>query len=346
MADLNNAAKWSETDASNNAAVPDGWPSGMFPNQVEPTAQALMGALKRWWNRSNGLYASSGGLGVYAVTPSNAAFPTAYVDGERFVWKAHQASQGGDTLNWNGLGARPLYKPSIAGMVAIAANDVIAGQRVDVIYDSTLNGATGGFALMGAPTASIVSVPTGTVMDFAGAAVPTGWLLCAGQAVSRITYAALYTALGGASSPYGQGDGSTTFNLPDLRGRVTAGLDNMNGSAANRLTGAQTGGLNATALGAAGGEQGHQLTTGELAQHNHAVSDPTHAHATLDGTTYFISDTSGGGNDFAAGGANALFARWPTTAAAATGIGIQNTGGNGAHNTVQPTLALNKIIKT
>lgn len=64
-------------------------------------------------------------------------------------------------------------------------------------------------------------VPTGTVAATARATAPTGWLLCDGAAVSRTTYAALFAAIGTA---YGTGDGTTTFNLPDLRGRVAVGL--------------------------------------------------------------------------------------------------------------------------
>lgn len=66
--------------------------------------------------------------------------------------------------------------------------------------------------------------PAGFLQPTAAAAAPTGWLLCDGTAVSRVTYSALFTALGGASSPYGLGDGSTTFNLPDLRGRAPVGV--------------------------------------------------------------------------------------------------------------------------
>lgn len=61
-------------------------------------------------------------------------------------------------------------------------------------------------------------MPTASIMPFAGAAAPTGFLLCQGQAISRTTYATLFTALGGVGSPFGLGDGSTTFNVPDLRG--------------------------------------------------------------------------------------------------------------------------------
>lgn len=92
-------------------------------------------------------------------------------------------------------------------------------------------------------------IPVGTVNAFAGTAAPTGWLFAYGQAVSRTTYADLFTAIG---ETYGVGDGSTTFNLPDMRGRVPAGQDDMGGSSANRLTGL-TDGVNGDTLGATGG---------------------------------------------------------------------------------------------
>jgi microcystin-dependent protein len=72
----------------------------------------------------------------------------------------------------------------------------------------------------------------GVILPYAGTAAPNGFLLCYGQAVSRTAYAALFSVI---STTYGVGDGSTTFNLPDLRGRAVAGKDDMGGSAANRL---------------------------------------------------------------------------------------------------------------
>ncbi|MBN3010378.1 tail fiber protein, partial [Ruthenibacterium lactatiformans] len=65
-------------------------------------------------------------------------------------------------------------------------------------------------------------MPVGCVIPFAGAAAPTGWLLCQGQAISRTTYAQLFSVIG---TTYGSGDGKTTFNLPDMRGRVAVGSD-------------------------------------------------------------------------------------------------------------------------
>jgi len=78
-------------------------------------------------------------------------------------------------------------------------------------------------------------MPTGVVLPFAGLSAPSGWLACDGTAISRTTYATLFAAI---STSYGVGDGSTTFNLPDLRGRFPRFNDSMfGGSAAGRDSG-------------------------------------------------------------------------------------------------------------
>src|SRR5262245_39358957 len=82
--------------------------------------------------------------------------------------------------------------------------------------------------------------PVGAVMPFAGSAAPAGWLLCDGSNKSRATYADLFVAI---STTYGAGDGSTTFGIPDLRGRAVFGKDDMGGAAASRLTNSATGGI-------------------------------------------------------------------------------------------------------
>jgi len=111
----------------------------------------------------------------------------------------------------------------------------------------------------------------GCVLDFAGPGAPPGWLKCDGQAYSRTTYNTLYLALGGAGSPWGQGDGSTTFNVPDLRGRVSVG----SGQGAN---------LSYRQTGQYGGEENHTLSLYEIPSHNHGVNDPGHAHSVYDPT--------------------------------------------------------------
>src|SRR5690606_15176336 len=85
------------------------------------------------------------------------------------------------------------------------------------------------------------------------------WLACNAQAVSRDTYADLYQVIG---TTFGSGDGSTTFNVPDLRGRVPVGLDNMGASDAGRLAAANT-------LGGTGGAETHTLTVAEMPSHGH-----------------------------------------------------------------------------
>jgi len=137
--------------------------------------------------------------------------------------------------------------------------------------------------------------PVGVIMPYAGSSAPTGWLLCYGQAVSRTTYSALFAIVG---TTYGSGDGSTTFNVPDLRGRVAAGKDDMGGSAASRLTNSGTGnpGVNGTSLGAVGGVDRHTLTLAQLAAH-------THGGATGAGGDHNHGGATGAGGDHNHGGA-------------------------------------------
>lgn len=143
---------------------------------------------------------------------------------------------------------------------------------------------------------------TGMVTAYAGANAPLGYLLCNGQAVSRTVYASLFALLGTA---YGVGNGTTTFNVPDLRGRVPVGKD-----AGTFPT-----------LGGAGGEQTHLLTTAEM---------PSHTHP----TTNFAYYTGAAGQITFTGTANGNFA---TDTGAA--------GGGGAHNNIQPYQVVNYIIK-
>lgn len=124
------------------------------------------------------------------------------------------------------------------------------------------------------------ATPLGSLQFFLGTAAPPRWILCYGQPVSRTTYAMLFSTIGTAC---GAGDGSTTFNLPDLRGRAPFGLDNMGGTAANRITLGNSG-IVGTTLAAAGGDE-------RTPYHSHSVTDPGHAHAVTDpGHSHGVSD--------------------------------------------------------
>lgn len=159
-------------------------------------------------------------------------------------------------------------------------------------------------------------MPAGAVIPYAGDSAPTNWLLCAGQDVSRTTYDGLFSAIG---TTYGVGDGSTTFTLPDLRGRVAAGKDDMGGDAASRLTSGASG-VDGSELGAAGGEETHQLTEAEMPSHTHEVN--------------LGSDNSSSGSRIADQAIDTI---------KNTDLS-QETGGDDPHNNVQPTLVLNYII--
>jgi microcystin-dependent protein len=170
---------------------------------------------------------------------------------------------------------------------------------------------TTGEVLTAADQNAIVSYlsPTGSVTAFAGSTAPTNWLLCNGAAVSRTTYAALFTLIG---STYGAGDGSTTFNLPNLLGRVPVGRD--------------SGQTEFDTLGETGGAKTHTLTTAEMPSHAHQIQRNNQA------ATSVAADASGLYQSVANTGAG-----YSTT---------QTEGGGGAHNNLQPYIVLNYIIKT
>lgn len=181
---------------------------------------------------------------------------------------------------------------------------------------------------------SFATFPAGSVIAYAGLTAPTGWLLCQGQAVSRTTYATLFGVIG---SYYGAGNGSTTFNVPDLRGRVVAGKDDMGGVAANRLTGT-SGGVDGSALGAYGGSETHTLTVSQMPLHGH----PWYSSFTTQ-TTFQSKST--GGFPHTTNSATVRNA-YTGTPSATQGQQIGGSGGDAAHNNVQPTMIMSYIIKT
>jgi microcystin-dependent protein len=176
--------------------------------------------------------------------------------------------------------------------------------------------------------------PVGTVIDYAGASVPSvvqgvTWVFPYGQAVSRTTYATLFARLGTA---YGVGDGTTTFNLPDYRGRVAAGQDDMGGTSADRITAAVSG-IDGDVLGASGGDE-------RLHAHTHTVTDPGHTHSISPPSS---SDVTGQGLTATGTGGGETVATY-NSASATTGITLVNAG-TGASQNVQPTLIVNKLIR-
>lgn len=156
-------------------------------------------------------------------------------------------------------------------------------------------------------TYSPAGVPTGAIIEWGTSTAPTDYLLCNGAAVSRTTYAELFAVIG---TTFGAGDGSTTFNVPDFRGRVGVGTGTGSG-------------LTARTLAATGGVETHPLVTAELPAHTHTVQGRDTSAA---GTTNKVvnSNSSGSVGDNPSG----------------------STGSGTAHQNMQPFLVATKIIKT
>ena len=211
------------------------------------------------------------------------------------------------------------------------------------LYLSTLGGGGSG------------SSPSGSLTAFAGATAPTGWLICDGSVVSQATYASLYAVVGGTYNTGGEGAGN--FRLPNIKGRAIVGRD-----------ASQT---EFNVLGETGGAKTHTLTTTEMPYHNHtgtAATNGSHSHSSsISGGSHEHPMSTGAALSLGAG--NSLFANSgnpPVTSAGNTGtspshshsltintdgshshsLSIDYAGSGGAHNNLQPYIALNWIIKT
>ncbi|HSS99924.1 MAG TPA: tail fiber protein [Terriglobales bacterium] len=151
----------------------------------------------------------------------------------------------------------------------------------------------------------------------------TGWLVCDGSAVSRTTYARLFSVIG---ISFGNGDGTTTFNLPDLRGRAPIGSG----------TGP---GLTARSVGQPLGNETHTLTVTEMPSHNHGVTDPGHTHV-----IEHSNGVVGGGVMRWSGNLTGQLNPNGNTLSSTTGITINNTGGGAAFGIMDPSLVVNYYI--
>lgn len=171
-------------------------------------------------------------------------------------------------------------------------------------------------------------VPAGAIIPYAGASAPTGYLLCYGQALSRTTYATLFTAI---STNWGTGDGSTTFNVPDLRDRMLVGKANMGGTDAAIIDSL----LTSTTLGATYDGEGAidtiTLSEANIPAHTHSIdisgttgSGGSHSH-TFSGTT-----SSNGAHSHTVTGAQAKTVQGGSSANAADDT-TRTTSTDGSH---------------
>jgi len=160
---------------------------------------------------------------------------------------------------------------------------------------------------------ALTTIPAGCITQYGGSAAPSGWLLCGGAAVSRTTYSDLFDAI---ATLYGVGDDSTTFNLPDLQGKVPVGK-------------AASGTFNT--LNNSGGTETHPLTESEMPAHDHALTLPIVLdYATTEQVAWYKSEYV---HDYYGNPSNLA-------------MGTSDAGEGDPHTNLQPYLVVNYIIKT
>lgn len=268
--------------------------------------------------------------------------PSQLLDGMRIRFFAANTNSGASTVNLAGIGATAVRRPNGD---PLSAGDIQAGAEIELTYRSSLTyfilsqnvKQSGNQTIFDTKTFASVpgtsadpsvgndlvrlsylqsyvaanttsAVPAGHILPWPGNAAPAGYSFAYGQAVSRTTYAAAFAVY---STVYGSGDGSTTFNLPDLRGRTIFGRDDMGGSPANRIT------TNGIVLGSTGGEDKHLLTVLEMPSHTHTY-------------TAWSASGSGASNGSGNGGIS-------------SNTGAQ--GGGTSHNNMPPYTVMNWIVK-
>jgi microcystin-dependent protein len=246
----------------------------------------------------------------------------------------------------NPTSGNTLASPDHAGQHA-DANDAIEALEAKVGVNSSAVTTSHDYLIKN-------NTPAGVINMWATTTAPTSWLLCDGTAVSRTTYAALFAVI---STTYGVGDGSTTFNVPNLKGKVPVGRDSAD--------------VSFDSMGETGGAKTHTLTSAEMPvhthtqdshnhtqnAHTHTITDPGHIHSfnqwTLFYSTAFVSAANTSTN-------TGSFPSTPNVNSNTTGITVnnqtptniattatnQNAGSGSAHNNLQPYIVLNYIIKT
>jgi microcystin-dependent protein len=243
----------------------------------------------------------------------------AHFDSNGITIRDRKALRFRDTSNSNFVALRAPSNAASDITLTLPSSD---GNANDVLQSD----GSGNLSFAALPQA----VPTGSVHMFATTTAPSGYLECDGSAVSRTTYADLFTVIG---TTWGAGDGSSTFNLPDLRGEFVRGWDNGRGVDSSRSFASSQSDQNK--------QHNHGVTDNG---HNHSINDPGHIHQ----VQYSNSDSGDGVIEESGTG---LSGQEPTLSAttgitinnATTGISINNDGGSEAR---PRNIAMMFVIKT
>ena len=265
-------------------------------------------------NTTGGYSITIGGVTGTTVTVPNGTTAQVYCDGTNF-FSSQTGSAGNFNVNGNlTVGGTTALTGALTGTTAVFSGAISSVSPTFTGSPTAPTAAQGTNSTQIATTAFVTAagVPTGVINMWGTGTAPTGWLLCAGAAVSRTTYAALFAVVG---TTFGVGDGSTTFNLPNYTNRMPYG----------------------TTLAATGGSADAVVVT-----HTHTASvvDPGHTH-TYQGSNYQPNNAAGSVPDWI--GSSTM-----TTNSNVTGISVTNAsaGVSGTNANLPPYLGINFIIKT
>lgn len=325
---------WSRTAASNATADAQvNWAEGMAPSAVNDSARAMMASIAGYRDDIAGAIVTGGTSTAYTVTSYQVFDTLAHMSGQVIAFTPHATNGATVTLNVDGLGAKALRS---APSVELPAGVLIQGTPYTALY----NNSDAAWYLQNF-FVNPYATPIGGFMPYVGTTAPnSAFVFPYGQAISRTTYSALFAI---TSTTFGVGDGSTTFNLPDLRGRVVAGKDDMGGSSANRLTNADDG-LNGDTLGATGGVETQTLVTANLPAYTPAGSVSVSVTSTTSNVQVNTSQTSmnmpGGASAYPIFNSAQL-----TSTGSGTFTGTAQGGSSTAFGVVQPTIILPYIMR-
>ena len=271
-------------------------------------------------NTTGGFAITIGGATGSTVTIPNGTTAQAYCDGTNF-FSSQTGSAGNFNVNGNlTVGGTTALTGALTGTTGVFSGAISSVSPTFTGTPTAPTASVGTNTTQLATTAFVIAnggVPTGVINMWSTASAPSGFLLCDGTAVNRITYAALFAVIG---TTFGVGDGSTTFNVPNYTNRMPYG----------------------TTLAATGGS-----ADAVVVSHTHVatVTDPGHNHPPLSPATTFWGNnataTSG-----SPGGSSSLASL--TTGNAVTGISVTNAtaGVSGTNANLPPYLGINFIIKT
>ena len=328
---------WSKTTNSNASADNTiNWSEGQAPSSINDSARAMMTSAAKWRDDISGAILTTGISVAYIVASNQNFVNLSDFAGQVIAFTPHVTNGAGPVTmtvdSWANLPLRTSPGKELP------AGTIIQGTPYVAVYNNT----DGSLYLQNFYGASPYLIPLGCMIDYVGSAAPnSSFALPYGQALSRTTYATLFSLVG---TTYGAGDGTATFNIPDCRGRVVAGADAMGGAAASRLT---TGFFGSTATaGAVGGGESQILTASQIPTINFSGSASGNlSGATTGNVDQGITGTSTGGGGFPL---NAVTAQAPAAVSVSgtlSASGTSNNTGGAAHSNVQPTIVANKLLR-